>query len=164
MKAPRPKDEERTYDMTEPTKTRLMGINHVTLEVDDAQAALAFYQKLFDFSLRGEGRKDQFFIDMGDQFIQIREKRTQGPDQGRHFGLVVDDRGPVRQALGELGVEMLDRRLNFRDPWGNRIEVIPYSDIQFTKAANILRGMGFGRIAKTAEAIAELKEKGMAGK
>lgn len=148
--------------MTEPAKTRLMGINHVTLEVDDAQAALAFYRKLFDFPLRGEGRKDQFFIDMGDQFIQIREKRTQGPDQGRHFGLVVDNRGPVRQALGELEVELLDRRLNFRDPWGNRIEIVPYSDIQFTKATHILRGLGFEDIVKTAEAIAELKEKGMA--
>lgn len=151
--------------MTDAAKSRLMGINHITLEVDDAQAALAFYRKLFDFSLRGEGRQDQFFIDMGDQFIQIREKRTQGPDQGRHFGLVVDDRGPVRQALAELDVELMNRRLNFLDPWGNRIEVVPYSDVQFTKADNILRGLGMAGmagIAKTAEAIAELKEKGMA--
>lgn len=148
--------------MTATAKTRLLGINHVTLEVDDAQAALAFYQKLFDFALRGEGRKDQFFIDMGDQFIQIREKRTQGPDQGRHFGLVVDDREPVRQALTELGVELMDRRLNFHDPWGNRIEVIPYTNVQFTKAAYILRGMGFDGLTKTPEAIAELKDKGMA--
>ena len=88
--------------------------------------------------------------------------KTQEADDKRHFGFVVDDREPVRRALKKLGVETLDRRLNFRDPWGNRIEVVPYDDIQFTKASHVLKGMGVDALEKTADAIDELRKKGMA--
>ncbi|MFQ5539825.1 MAG: VOC family protein, partial [Candidatus Binatia bacterium] len=88
--------------------------------------------------------------------------KTQEADSKRHFGFVVDDREPVRRALKELGVETLDRRLNFRDPWGNRVEIVPYDDIQFTKASHVLRGMGVGALEKTPDAIDQLKKKGMA--
>lgn len=142
-------------------KARALGINHVVLEVGDLDEALAFYGRIFDFTLRGRNPRNAF-IDLGDQFIQLRQGRTQEPDGARHFGLAVDDREPVRQALAEMGVETLERGLNFRDPWGNRIEVVPYDDIQFTKAAHVLRGMGLGDLEKTPDAVRQLTEKGMA--
>jgi catechol 2,3-dioxygenase-like lactoylglutathione lyase family enzyme len=142
-------------------KARALGINHVVLEVGDLEAALQFYGALFDFTLRGRSDHNAF-IDLGDQFIQLSLGKTQAADEKRHFGLVVDEREPVRRALKELGVEVLDRRLNFRDPWGNRIEVVPYDGVQFTKAPHVLKGMGAGALKKTPEAIDELKKKGMA--
>jgi len=141
-------------------KARALGINHVVLEVGDLDEALAFYGRLFDFTLRGRNPHNAF-IDMGDQFIQLRLGKTQEADGARHFGFVVDDRAPVRKALQEMGVELLERGLNFRDPWGNRVEVVPYDDIQFTKANHVLRGMGITGLEKTPEAIAELSKKGM---
>ena len=142
-------------------KARTLGINHVVLEVGSIDEALEFYGAIFELELRGraEGRA---FIDMGDQFIQLSENRTQEPDGQRHFGLVVDDREAVRRALAEAGVTLLGKRLNFHDPWGNRIEIVSYDNIQFTKADHVLRGMGLGDIEKTPDAIAELAEKGMA--
>lgn len=142
-------------------KARALGINHVVLEVGDLDEALAFYGRIFDFTLRGRNPHNAF-IDLGDQFIQLRQGRTQEPDGARHFGFVVDDREPVRQALAEMGVETLERGLNFRDPWGNRIEVVPYEDIQFTKAAHVLRGMGLADLEKTPDAVRQLADKGMA--
>jgi catechol 2,3-dioxygenase-like lactoylglutathione lyase family enzyme len=141
-------------------KARALGINHVVLEVGDLEAALKFYGTLFDFTLRGQSEHNAF-IDLGDQFIQLSLGKIQAADDKRHFGLVVDDREPVRRALKELGVQTLDRRLNFRDPWGNRIEVVPYGDIQFTKASHVLKGMGAGALKKTENAIDELRKKGM---
>ena len=142
-------------------KARALGINHVVLEVGDLDVALEFYGAIFDFTLRGKGERNAF-IDLGDQFIQLSLGKTHEPDVKRHFGFVVDDREPVRRALKDLGVETLDRRLNFRDPWGNRIEVVPYGDVQFTKAPHVLKGMGVGALEKTPKAIDELKKKGMA--
>ena len=142
-------------------KARALGINHVVLEVDDLDKALEFYGAIFDFTLRGKSERNAF-IDLGDQFIQLSLGKTQEADDKRHFGFVVDDREPVRRALKKLGVETLDRRLNFRDPWGNRIEVVPYDDIQFTKASHVLKGMGVDALEKTADAIDELRKKGMA--
>ena len=142
-------------------KARVMGINHVVLEVDDLDAALAFYGAVFEFELRGRGETNAF-IDMGDQFIQLTLNSVGSPDAKRHFGLVVDDRSTVRAALEELGAEMIGNRLNFRDPWGNRVEVVPYDDIQFTKAEPILRGMGLDGLEKTASAKQELAKKGLA--
>tara|TARA_Y100000994_G_C15622093_1_gene413448 strand:- start:478 stop:933 length:456 start_codon:yes stop_codon:yes gene_type:complete len=141
-------------------KAQALGINHVVLEVDDLDEALKFYGRLFQFTLRGRNDHNAF-IDLGDQFIQLRLGRTQVPDGARHFGFVVDDREPVREALEEMNVELLERGMNFRDPWGNRIEVVPYDDIQFTKAPNILRGMKVEGLKKTPEALKELSEKGM---
>ena len=141
-------------------KARALGINHVVLEVGNVDEALEFYGAIFDFTLRSRS-ETAAFIDLGDQFLQLSQNRATGPDDKRHFGFVVDDREPVRAALAELGVEPLERGLNFRDPWGNRIEVVPYDDIQFTKAPHVLRGMGADDIEKTPSAIAQLAEKGM---
>ena len=142
-------------------KPRLVGINHVALEVGDIEEALAFYGQLFDFTLRG--RSDTMaFIDMGDQFIALSKGRTQAKDEHRHFGLVVDDRAPVRQALEELGAEILPGRgLDFMDPWGNRVQVVEYRDIQFTKAPEVLRAMELGHLQKSEHALQELAGKGI---
>jgi len=142
-------------------KARALGINHVVLEVGDLDQALEFYGALFDFKLRNRTDHNAF-IDLGDQFIQLSLGKTQGPDDKRHFGFVVDDREPVRRAMEKLGIKSINDRLNFRDPWGNRIEVVPYDDIQFTKDSQVLKGMGAGSLKKSANAIAELKQKGMA--
>ena len=143
------------------TKARALGINHVVLEVGDLDEALKFYGAIFDFKLRGKSDHNAF-IDLGDQFIQLSLGKTQAADDKRHFGFVVDNREPVAEALDKLGVKRLDQRLNFRDPWGNRIEVVPYDDIQFTKATYVLKGMGMGSLEKTPNAVDELKKKGMA--
>ena len=141
---------------------RAIGINHVALEVGDVDEALAFYGRIFDLELRGR-EPGMAFVDLGDQFIALSEGRAQGPDGARHFGLVVDDREAVRAALDEAGVEPLPgRRLDFRDPWGNRIQVVDYRDIQFAKATGVLRGMGLASLAKSERALAELRGKGLA--
>ena len=142
-------------------KARALGINHVVLEVDDLDKALEFYGALFEFKLRGKSDHNAF-IDLGDQFIQLTLRRTQIADTKRHFGFVVDDREAVQRAMDRLGIKSVNERMNILDPWGNRIEIVPYDDVQFTKADNILKGMGIGQLAKTANAIEELKKKGMA--
>ncbi|MGK9234953.1 VOC family protein [Inquilinus limosus] len=147
--------------MPEDHKARAIGFNHVALEVGDIDEALAFYGRLFDFTLRGRS-EGMAFIDLGDQFLALQQGRRQGPDDGRHFGLVVDDKDAVRRALAEAGVEVLPGPfLDFRDPWGNRIEIVGYDNIQFTKAPHVLRGMGLPHLRKTEQAIKELTEKGM---
>jgi catechol 2,3-dioxygenase-like lactoylglutathione lyase family enzyme len=148
--------------MAEARKARAVGFNHVALEVGDIEAALAFYRRLFTFELRSKSDTDAF-IDLGDQFIALQKGRRQPPDDGRHFGLVVDDKEAVRKSLTEAGVATLPGPfLDFMDPWGNRIEIIGYTNIQFTKAPHVLRGMGLSHLEKNAEAIKELTEKGMA--
>ena len=143
-----------------PKKARAVGINHVVLEVGDLDEALEFYGAIFEFELRGRGETNAF-IDLGDQFIQLTLSENTTPDARRHFGFVVDDREPVAAALQALGVELITR-MNFHDPWGNRIEVVPYDDIQFTKADHVLRGMGLDGLQKTENAQGQLAEKGMA--
>ena len=148
--------------MAQSEKPRVVGFNHVALEVGDIEEALAFYGRLFEFELRGKS-KTMAFIDLGDQFIALQKGRKQSPDDGRHFGLVVDDKEAARRALKAAGVKVLPGRfLDFRDPWGNRIEIVGYDNIQFTKAPNVLRGMGLTRLAKNASAKKELAAKGMA--
>ncbi len=143
---------------------RLIGINHVALEVGDLDAALAFYGRLVEFELRGRIGDHMAFLDAGDQFIALSAPRTGPPDEARHFGLVVDDRESVRAALHALGAEVLpDRRLNFRDPWGNHVQVVEYGDIQFSKAPEVLAGMGAEGLSKSASAQRELRDKGLAG-
>ena len=140
---------------------RAVGINHVALEVGDLDAALEFYGSLFELELRGRV-PGMAFIDMGDQFIALSEGRAPGADSDRHFGLVVDNREAVREALARTDAEILPSRgLDFRDPWGNHVQVVEYGQIQFTKTPGVLRGMGMPSLGKTPEAQAELREKGL---
>jgi catechol 2,3-dioxygenase-like lactoylglutathione lyase family enzyme len=139
---------------------RLVGINHVALEVGDLDEALDWYGQIFDFDLRGRS-SGMAFIDMGDQFIAISAGRTQPPDSHRHFGLVVDEKDAARAALEAAGADILPGRgVNFRDPWGNFVQVVGYEDIQFTKAPEILRGMGLD-LGKSERAREELRAKGL---
>src|SRR5215472_16161264 len=115
--------------MPQAKKARAVGFNHVALEVGDIEEALAFYGRLFDFKLRGKS-KTSAFIDLGDQFLALQKGRTQAADDGRHFGLVVGDKDAVRRALAAAGIKPLPGRfLDFRDPWGNRIEIVGYDNI-----------------------------------
>ena len=142
---------------------KLVGMNHIALEVGDIDEALAFWESIFgELELRGRGG-GMAFIDMGDQFIALARGRTQPPDQHRHFGLVVDDKEAVRARLQELGVPVSSGRgLDFHDPWGNSIQVVDYRDVQFTKTDDILRGMGLDGLEKSDSALGELREKGLA--
>ncbi|MGQ0569198.1 MAG: VOC family protein [Armatimonadota bacterium] len=147
--------------MSDVRKARAIGVNHIALEVGDIDQALAFYGRLFEFALRGKDGSSAF-IDLGDQFLALQKGRRQPADDGRHFGLVVDDKQAVRDALAAAGIEPLPGPfLDFRDPWGNRIEIVGYENIQFTKAENVLRGMGLAHLSKNEAAIEELTDKGM---
>lgn len=141
---------------------RLVGINHVALEVADVDAALDWYGQFFEFALRGRVGDRMAFIDMGDQFIALAAGRTQPADEARHFGLVVDDREAVRAALQHADVDVsATGSLDFIDPWGNHVQVVDYRDVQFIKAAGVLRGMALPELAKTEAAQRELREKGL---
>ena len=141
-------------------KPRMVGMNHVALEVGDVDEALAFYGRIFDFTLRGKG-KGQAFIDLGDQFIALMQQTKPHRDAARHFGIVVDDRTRVKELAVAAGAELVDGPfLDFLDPWGNRIEVVEYAKVQFTKAPHVLRGMALN-LDKTESAMRELEAKGM---
>ena len=149
--------------MTEGKKPRLVGINHVAIEVSNIDEALAWYAQIFDFTLRGKGERNAF-IDMGDQFVNM----TLVPDYGangeekRHIGFVVDDRSRIIELAKAVGARFVDGPfLDFLDPWGNRLEIIEYSNIQFTKAPGVMRGMGLD-LDKNDKAKKELADKGMA--
>src|ERR1700747_3775125 len=133
--------------MVEFARPRVIGFNHIALEGGDIDEALAFYGRLFKFELRGKS-DSMAFIDLGDQFIALQKGRRQPADDGRHFGLVVDDKEAARKALKAAGVNVLDG--------------LGYDNIQFTKAPNVLRGMGLTHLAKNEKAKKELADKGMA--
>jgi catechol 2,3-dioxygenase-like lactoylglutathione lyase family enzyme len=144
------------------SRARLVGFNHIALEVGDLEEALGFYGRIFQFELRGRSR-GMAFVDAGDQFLALSEGRTQPPDEHRHFGIVVDDKRAVRKALRETGVEIIPGRgLDFHDPWGNRWQVVEYGEVQFTKAPHVLSGMGLRDLKKTEKALEELRRKGLA--
>ena len=142
-------------------RAKLVGINHVALEVGDVDEALEFYGRFFDFELRGRAGS-MAFVDMGDQFIALASGREGSPDRHRHFGLVVDDKERVRRALQDAGLPVQGAgSLDFRDPWGNNVQVVDYGEIQFTKADDVLHAMGLDGLEKTEGALAELRRKGI---
>jgi catechol 2,3-dioxygenase-like lactoylglutathione lyase family enzyme len=143
---------------------RIVGINHLALEVADIDEALTWYSTFFELRLRGRAGRRMAFIDLGDQFIALAAGRTQPADEARHFGLVVDDKEGVRRALRAAGVVVqASGSLDFSDPWGNHVQVVDYRDIQFTKAPAVLRGMDLDGLAKSEAAQRELREKGLGG-
>lgn len=140
---------------------RLIGINHVALEVGDVDDALRWYGRFFEFTLRGRGAR-MAFIDMGDQFIALAAGRTQPGDGDRHFGLVVDDKEAVRTAMRQAGIGVQSSgSLDFDDPWGNHVQVVDYRDVQFLKTPAVLRGMRLDGLHKTESAQRELRDKGL---
>jgi catechol 2,3-dioxygenase-like lactoylglutathione lyase family enzyme len=150
--------------MTKPSsdkqRARVVGLNHIALEVGDVEEALAFYGRIFDFKLRGRA-EGAAFIDMGDQFIALMKGPVRAAASHRHFGLVVDDRSAVRVLAVEAGAQLVDGPfLDFIDPWGNRVEVVDYADVQFTKVPPVLRAMQLD-LGKNEGAKRELAAKGM---
>ncbi|HTV89819.1 MAG TPA: VOC family protein [Stellaceae bacterium] len=149
--------------MDDDRKPRLVGLNHVAIEVGDIDEALAWYGRIFDFALRGRGERNAF-IDMGDQFINLTRVADRRRDEveRRHIGFVVDDRTTVRARAEAAGARIVEGPfLDFLDPWGNRIEVVEYANVHFTKAPHILHGMRLD-LDKNANARKELADKGMA--
>ena len=147
---------------TKADTTPVVGINHVALEVGDIEEALAFYGSFLDFELRGKS-ETMAFIDMGDQFLALTKVDEQPRDAHRHFSLVVADKALVERRVKEMGVDIVsDRFLDFRDPWGNRIEIVGYENIQFSKTDSVLSGMKLGHLEKIDSAKQELAEKGLA--
>jgi catechol 2,3-dioxygenase-like lactoylglutathione lyase family enzyme len=141
---------------------RLVGINHVALEVGDVDEALAWYGQLFELELRGRIGSQMVFVDMGDQFLALARDSTPHVDRERHFGLVVDDKAAVRATLEAAGVDVTRApNCSFRDPWGNHVQVVDYREIQFAKTERVLRGMSL-ELGKTERALAEPREKGLA--
>jgi len=144
-------------------KPRLIGLNHIALEVGDIGEALDFYGSMFEFTLRNRFER-MAWIDLGDQFIALSMTAASAPDDERHFGLVVESKDATRQAMEAAGVEALPGRgLRFRDPWGNQVEIVDYKDVQYTKTPAVLNGMGIEEPAKTEEALKELRGKGLLG-
>ena len=142
---------------------RLVGINHVALEVGDLDAALELYGRLFSFELRGRV-PGMAFLDLGDQFLAVAEGRRQGPTRGATSASSSTTATPSAPRSPTAGIEPHGGRgLRFTDPWGNQFEIVEYADIQFTKADAVLRGMGLEGLEKTESARAELAEKGLAG-
>ena len=139
-------------------RSKLVGINHVALEVGNVDEALEFYGRIFELSLRGRTGR-MAFVDIGDQFVALAEGRRQAPDDHRHFGLVVDDKQAALDAAREAGADVSGNRI--RDPWGNNVEVVAYEDVQFTKTPEVLRGMGLDGLEKTEKAREELRAKGL---
>jgi catechol 2,3-dioxygenase-like lactoylglutathione lyase family enzyme len=138
----------------------MVGLNHIALAVGDVEEAVEFYGRIFDLELRGRSGR-MAFLDMGDQFLALAEGDDPAADRHRHFGLVVDDLPAVRRALRDAGVdEEPSRGLRFRDPWGNLVEVVQYSEVQFTKAPPVLAGMDLN-LGKSESALHELREKGL---
>jgi catechol 2,3-dioxygenase-like lactoylglutathione lyase family enzyme len=147
----------------ETERARLVGINHVALEVGDLEAALEFYGSVFELTLRGRV-PGMAFVDIGDQFVALSAGREQAPDRKRHFGLVVDSRETARRALERAGAQLLPGRgLSFLDPWGNHVQVVEYGDVQFTKAAEVLEALGLSGLEKSDQAKQELAQKGLLG-
>ena len=142
---------------------RLVGINHVALEVGDLQEALDWYGRIFELEVEQEAAFPRMaFVQLGDQFIAFSEGRSQPSDTERHFGLVVDDKQATREALEAAGATILPGRfLDFVDPWGNHVQVVAYSDIQFSKTPEVLRAMGLD-LPKSERALAELRDSGLA--
>ncbi|HEY7258048.1 MAG TPA: VOC family protein [Gaiellales bacterium] len=144
-------------------RARLIGVNHVALEVGDVEEAVALYGRLFDFTMRGRGRR-MAFLDMGDQFLAIAEGRRQPADDERHFGLVVDDVAAARDAVRREGLALVadtGKSIDFLDPWGNRFQVVGYGDIQFERTAGVKRKLGIEELEKTDDARRQISERGL---
>ena len=138
---------------------RLVGINHVAVQVGDLDEMIEFLGKLVDgLELRGRSG-GMAFVDLGDQFIAL--ERASEPVNAGHYGLVVDDQEEVVRRAREAGARMVGGH-DFLDPWGNHWQVVDYRDIQFTKTDRVLEGMDLAALGKSERALAELRAKGLA--
>jgi catechol 2,3-dioxygenase-like lactoylglutathione lyase family enzyme len=138
---------------------RLVGINHVAVQVGDLDAMIEFLGRIVDgLELRGRSGA-MAFVDMGDQFLAL--ERAAEPVTAGHYGLVVDDQADVVRRARDAGARMIGDH-DFLDPWGNHWQVVDYRAVQFTKSQRVLEGMGLEELEKSEKAIAELRAKGLA--
>ena len=124
---------------------RLVGINHVALEVGSLDAAIAWYRQFFEFEVDlSEADIGMAFLGMGDQFIALSSNGSAHRDGERHFGLVVDvPKAEMRAVLEAAGVELTPApNCTFRDPWGNAVQIVGYPEIEFEKSERWARALG----------------------
>ncbi len=125
---------------------QVFGANHIAIEVDDAKKAVEFYSDVFNLEML-RGGEGAAWCKLGDhQFLAIFEVETLQPDRSKHFGMMVRDEAQINEVREKItkkyGLEVHpDFRCDFRDPWGNRIQVgdlhdesvawmLPYREIQ----------------------------------
>jgi hypothetical protein len=138
---------------------RLVGINHVAVQVGDLDEMLDLLGRLGDgMELRGRSG-GMAFVDLGDQFIAL--ERTSEPVSAGHYGLVVDDQEEVVRRARQAGARVIGGH-DLLDPWGNHWQVVDYRDIQFTKTDRVLEGMDLAGLGKSERAVSELRAKGLA--
>ena len=138
---------------------RLVGINHVAVQVGDLDEMIGFLRSLADdLELRGRSGGTAF-VDLGDQFIAL--ERAAEPVAAGHYGLVVDDQAEVVRRARDAGARMIGSH-DFLDPWGNHWQVVDYRNVQFSKSDRVLEGMGLDGLEKSERALAERREKGLA--
>jgi catechol 2,3-dioxygenase-like lactoylglutathione lyase family enzyme len=112
---------------------QVYGCNHVVIEVDDVDKATAFYRDVFNLEKLDGGEGDAFFKLGEHQFLAMFKVEELKPDRMRHFGLIVRDEGQLNEVREKLirkyGIELIpDFRCDFRDPFGNRIQVVDLHD------------------------------------
>src|SRR5437868_14794894 len=112
---------------------QVYGCIHIAIEVGDVKAAEKFYQDVFNLQKMDAGEGDAF-LKLGEhQFLATFQKSKVKPDRVRHFGLIVRDEkqlNEVRKKVKEkYGLKLEPPlRSDFRDPWGNRIQVVDLHD------------------------------------
>ena len=112
---------------------KVYGCNHLAIEVDDIRKAVAFYQDVFDLEKLDRGEGDAFFKLGEHQFLAIFQVKKLQPDRQRHFGLIVRDEEQLaevrKKVTGKYRLKLEPPfRCDFRDPWGNRIQVVDLHD------------------------------------
>jgi catechol-2,3-dioxygenase len=113
---------------------QVYGCNHIAIEVGDIEKAVAFYQDVFGLEKLDEGEGDAFFKLGEHQFLAMFERKGMAPVTGnQHFGLMVRDEGQLAEARQKIaqkyGLQLVEGfRCDFRDPWGNRIQVVDLHD------------------------------------
>ena len=112
---------------------RVFGCNHIVLEVGDLDKAIEFYTDVFNLEPKNEGEGDAFFQLGNHQFLALFQSDEPHVDNHRHFGLMVRDDAQVAEIREKISEKYEIKtippfRCDFRDPWGNRIQVVDMHD------------------------------------
>lgn len=112
---------------------RVYGINHIGIEVDRVKKAVAFYRDVFGLKMLSGGEGAAWCQLGNHQFMAIFEVDKLQSDRVKHFGIIVRDEKQIRQVRQKLIKKYKIKplpgfRCDFRDPWGNRIQVVDLHD------------------------------------